>query len=185
MSELDKLIEQANEGDLTSQYRLGLVYYHGPAASQYGLRILPLNEIVERDLTQAKHWFGEAARRGHARSQCNLGICYLEDSPPHPDQAVEWFRKSADQGIALAQCNLGDCYYSGKGVAQDLAAAAHWYGLAAEQDDIVAKLRLMITVAQIMTISGENMRGKLVEKTYDALCPLVPSIVATLPRREP
>ena len=38
-----------------------------------------------------------------------------------------------EQGDMLAQYWLGTIFYSGQGVAQDYAEAAHWYRLAAEQ----------------------------------------------------
>jgi len=43
-----------------------------------------------------------------------------------------WIRL-AEQGDAASQYNVAQLYYSGRGVAQNLAAAAGWYRRAAEQ----------------------------------------------------
>lgn len=58
----------------------------------------------------------------------------------------EWMRL-AEQGQDFAQYNLGEKYYNGDGVPQDLAEAAKWYRLAADQGHVGARIRLDIQYA--------------------------------------
>ena len=53
--------------------------------------------------------FGEAARRGDARGQANLGLCYLHGNgvTSNSVEAVSWFRKAAMQSNVTGQINLG------------------------------------------------------------------------------
>ena len=48
------------------------------------------------------------------------------------------YRLAAEQGHVEAQYNLGTMFEAGRGVAQDDAEAAKWYGLAAEQGHVAA-----------------------------------------------
>src|SRR5262249_41546814 len=57
-----------------------------------------------------------------------------------------WIRL-AEQGDAASQYNVAQLYYSGRGVAQNLAAAAGWYRRAAEQGFPDAQLNLGIACA--------------------------------------
>ena len=77
----------------------------------------------------------QAAERGNAQAQFNLGVMYATGQGVHQDytEAVRWYRKAADQGYAEAQNNLGSMYYAGSGVHQDYAEAVRWYRKAAEQ----------------------------------------------------
>ena len=78
------------------------------------------------------------AEKGDAAAQVELGILDdegLADSRrPNYAKALEWFQRAADQGDAKAQDRIGLMYYSGKGVPQDFAQAAHWYQLAAQAE---------------------------------------------------
>jgi TPR repeat protein len=67
-----------------------------------------------------------AAKKGDAMAQRNLGFCYENGTGVQQDleKAVEWYTKAAEQGYAMAQNDLGFCYESGTGVQQDLARIA-------------------------------------------------------------
>lgn len=54
-------------------------------------------------------------------------------------RAVEATRIRAEKGDAKAQFNLASAYFYGKGVPQDHAEAARWYGKSAEQGDPLAE----------------------------------------------
>lgn len=58
--------------------------------------------------------------------------------------ALEKWQPLAKQGSAAAQLFLGFMYANGQGVARDSAAAADWYGEAAERDNTLAQVRLAI-----------------------------------------
>ena len=76
-----------------------------------------------------------AAKKGLARAQYNLGVCYYNGYgvPKDYSKAVYWYTKSAEQGDAYAQCNIGFCYKNGYGVPKDYNKAVYWYTKSAEQ----------------------------------------------------
>lgn len=84
---------------------------------------------------EAARAYRQAAGRGDAAAQFNLGVCYRRGAGVAADavQAVRWFREAAEQGLALAQINLGAAYYAGDGVAKNDVEAARWFTCAAEQ----------------------------------------------------
>ena len=57
----------------------------------------------------------DAANKGHARAQFNLGEMYENGRGVKQDskEAVRWYRKAAGQEHASAQFNLGVMYYHG------------------------------------------------------------------------
>jgi len=80
--------------------------------------------------------FRQGATAGHALSQFNLGVSFLQGRgwvDEDPERAVYWFKESARQGLAEAENALGFCYEDGYGVTKDLTRAAYWYDLAARQ----------------------------------------------------
>jgi TPR repeat protein len=83
----------------------------------------------------------EAAERGDATAQFNLGAIYRNGYlvPQDYAEAVKWLRRSAEQGFARAQGALGAMYYLGAGVPNDLAQALEWFRLAAANGDDVAQ----------------------------------------------
>ena len=48
-------------------------------------------------------------------------------------EAVGYMKRAAEDGYGAAQCALGDMYFEGRGVEQDYALAAEWYGKAYNQ----------------------------------------------------
>jgi serine/threonine-protein kinase len=129
-SEVDRLVRQAEGGDVLAQASLGQRYYRGDG--------------VRRDLAEAVRWTLEAARQGEARAQSNLGFYYMkgEGTERNPTEAVRWWRAAAEQGLPQAQYNLGVLYEQGQGVEVDYGEAAKWYDLAAAQGDRNASERL-------------------------------------------
>ena len=82
---------------------------------------------------QAAAWFRQAAQRGFARAQYNLGVLYANGDgvPRDASQAAQWFRQAANQEDPKAQYNLGLLYAEGVGVSQDYGEAYVWFTLAA------------------------------------------------------
>ena len=69
----------------------------------------------------------EAAERGDARSEANLGEMFergLGGLPKNEAQAAYWFRKAADHGDVVAQLALGAMYREGRGVPKDELAGS-------------------------------------------------------------
>jgi TPR repeat protein len=86
----------------------------------------------------------EAAEKGDAAAQSNLGTLYADGRGVARDEAeaVRWYREAADQGYGRAQLNLGWMYQRGAGVTQDDAEAVRWYRQAAEQGNAEAQNNL-------------------------------------------
>jgi TPR repeat protein len=139
---LETLTAEAQKGNKYAQYRLGGLYYSGGKLGQHDFS----NNVIAKDYNQAKRWFQKAAEQGHADSQSNLGILYVNGRgvPQNYVQAAQWFRKAAAQGDDTAQYNLGVLYHYGQGVPQDYAQAAQWYRKAAAQGNADAQNNLGI-----------------------------------------
>lgn len=60
----------------------------------------------------------------------------------NPKGAENVLREAAQRGDAVAQHDLGLLYYDGKGVTQDYAEAAIWYGKAAAQGELKSQVKL-------------------------------------------
>ncbi len=88
--QIDEYTAKAHEGDVDSQYNLGIIYYHG--------------EGVPRDFEKALAWFRKAAEQDDPDAQYNLGFMYGRGEGVGKDQrqSFEWFRKAAEQGHAGA-----------------------------------------------------------------------------------
>jgi TPR repeat protein len=73
----------------------------------------------------------EAAARGEADAQFNLGIIYYKGQgvPQNFAEAFGAFKLASEQGKTQAQYYLGVMYEQGQGTQQDYAEAAHWLEL--------------------------------------------------------
>jgi len=113
-SELAMLRTAAQEGDLESQAKLGIMYY--------------LGQGTEVDWDQAKLWLRKASEGGHPEAQAKLGaMCFLGQGGPRDlDESLLWFRKAAEQGEPYAQGCMGVMYAVGEGVPRDLVQAYAW-----------------------------------------------------------
>jgi uncharacterized protein len=70
-------------------------------------------------------------------------------SAEHFEEAARLYRKEAEVlGIASAQVNLAFMYLDGIGVAQSYQEAAHWFTMAAEQDNAEAQQNLGVLYQQ-------------------------------------
>jgi TPR repeat protein len=118
-AELERLKISAQQGDASTQFRLGSMYSSGRG--------------VPRDLRAAAEYYRMAAERGLARAQMFLGLAYLHGSGVTRDtaQGLQWLCRAAEQGHSGAYYYLGNAYAQGQGVAKDTAEAAKWYRLAA------------------------------------------------------
>ena len=100
--------------------------------------------LLQKRYEDAADAFRQAAEKGHAEAQNELGICYYNGCgvKENKAEAAKWVRKAAEQGHAEAQYNLGLCYENGWGVEKNATEAEKWYKLAAEQGNEDAKKRL-------------------------------------------
>lgn len=120
----------AEQGDVVSQYNLGLMYDTG--------------ECVTQDYQEAVRWYRLAADQGQADAQFNLAVMYANGRGVAQDyqEAIRLYQALADQGEADAQTKLGLMYANGQGVAQDFQEAIRWYRLAAAKGDAAASFLL-------------------------------------------
>lgn len=90
--------------------------------------------------------FIEAAKRGDAAAQNEIGVCYDKGLGVTQDlnQAFQWYSKAAAQNLPLAQYNLGVCYYYGRGVESDYVKAVEWLRKAANQKVAMAQYNLSV-----------------------------------------
>lgn len=106
-------------------------------------------------------WYYNAANKGNADAQYNLGKCYDDGSgvPENKAEAVKWYRKAADQGHNKAQCNLGICYFYGYGVAEDKAEAVEWFLKAANQGNDIAQNNLGVCYKNGAGVDKDNVEA--------------------------
>ena len=129
---LDKTRELAEDGNVTAQFNLALMYHYATG--------------VEKDLSQAADWYAKAAGQDHVDAQYYLASAYRDGLglSADPRQAAEWFERAAMRGHAGAEYSLGRLYDAGQlgkpddeagapGEMESKRTAAKWYRRAAEQ----------------------------------------------------
>ena len=133
---IDAIRSSAEQGDVRSQYDLGVCYANGVG--------------VEKNQLEAFNWWNKAANQGYAQAQCELGSCYEKGfgTVIFTPMANYWYIKAADQGYAAAQYAMGKCYTNGVGVAKSDYNALYWYAVAAMQGHVKAAGEVGIAYAQ-------------------------------------
>jgi hypothetical protein len=115
---------------------------------------------VPGDDREAAGWYRQAAERGHAAAQFNLGVRHGQGRGVEASDSLAawWYRQAAEQGYAAAQFNLGIRHAHGDGVPQDLVEAYWWVHLAAARTsgaqqsqftDALEELAAQMTPAQV------------------------------------
>ncbi len=133
---LEKLRQAAQRGEVKAQFELASAYYIGNG--------------VPQDYQEAMKWYRKVAEQGVASAQHNLGIAYSKGLGVPQDylEAVKWYRKAAEQGDSYAQNNLGSLYREGLGVVQNVQEAAKWYEKSASQGYAVAQYNLGVAYSR-------------------------------------
>jgi TPR repeat protein len=109
MSQLQNLINAANNGDIYAMMDLGVSYRFAYSGAK-------------RDLDEAMKWFGMAAQMVHPEVFCYMGyaleipVGYLDPNDDKADykRAFGYFVKGALLDDANSIYKVGDMYYSGK-----------------------------------------------------------------------
>ena len=93
-----------------------------------------------KDYSKAMKWYLEAAGKGNAHAQCQIGNMYNSAKGVTADYstALKWFLKSANQGNTEAQRHIGDLYLAGRGVTHNYSTALQWYNKAVANGDVHA-----------------------------------------------
>lgn len=91
-------LKAAQHDHMVAQHNVGGAYLHGLG--------------VEKNLEQARYWFGRAADLGFAHSEWMMGRIYLEGIGVTPDrnEALKWLTKSLAQGHAPTMITLAQMY---------------------------------------------------------------------------
>ena len=99
---------------------------------------------VARNHAMAVKWYQQAAEKGNAEAQNQLGYCYFqgEGIQQNFEEALKWFKKAAENGSAKGQTNLAACYHKGETVEQSYEEAFKWYTAAAKQGYASAQFNL-------------------------------------------
>lgn len=113
----------AAQGDLRSQYNLGVIFDQG--------------RDVPRDIALAESYYRDAARQGYSDAAYNLAVL-LEEQKPTAGSArwqemIGLYSSLAQAGRADAQFRIGYFYDLGELLEKDQEQAARWYFAAAEQ----------------------------------------------------
>jgi TPR repeat protein len=132
------LIPSAEANDPQAAFVLAMLYEAGHG--------------VPKDTAKAAVLYAQAAKRGIAPAQNNLGSLYANGDgvPRDAEQAVNWWWRAADQGLSIAQINLAAYYALGTAVTQDLIQAYKWAAIAAAGGDREA-LDIVEIVAPLMS----------------------------------
>ena len=154
---LAQLLKEAESGNATAQYMLGMAYKTGQVFSlemtefdqplaQYAAKfgIPDKNSLNLVDSSKSLVWYQEAAAQGYGDALFMLGMisANCDDVPRDAAKAVEWFRQAAEQGHSDAQFKLGVMYASGDGAPTDVATAVEWWQKAAAQGHASAQAKL-------------------------------------------
>jgi TPR repeat protein len=129
-SDFDVLKKKAEEGDASSQYRLGLAYSIGTE--------------VDKNPIESTRWIGLAAKNGDLGAQ----LTYGKNLPDHVE-GLNWINKSAESGYINAQIFLGELYRTKNNeyVKIDIEQSLFWLKKAAKRTDygsINASFRLFL-----------------------------------------
>jgi len=123
LDEQDQLRQQAQRGDLESQFQLGSSYFVGQP---------------EKNLKQAEYWWKQAADKGHSMAAVSLAYLYTgRDAPEFANQRdmLRYLNQSAAAGNPMAQHILGNLYRRGEGgVPRDPDQAQRLYQSACKQN---------------------------------------------------
>lgn len=86
-----------------------------PATVTFAYGLLNGSDYLEQDWERAAYLYLQAAKKGNARAQNNLAVCYRDGLGVYQniETALYWFRKSAEQGNGNGELNLGDLFRDG------------------------------------------------------------------------
>jgi uncharacterized protein len=134
----------AENGDVTAQYALGMIYQQGQG--------------VAPDQKEAYKWFRLAADQGVADAEWFVGLMHANGLgiEKNETEAVKWYRLAAEQGYSAAQHFLGVAYANGAGVKRDDVRAYMWLELAAWQKDSEAAKKLDVVAAGMSPRAIDN-----------------------------
>lgn len=166
----DKSMIGMGQGCIARSARMG----YAEAQVELGLYLRYGSNNFDVDLTEALHFFIEAAQIDHPRALAELADMYANGrgTPMDMTKAYECSVRSAEAGYPDGQFNLAKCYAEGIGVEPNKGLAVEWLAKSAEQFHPKA----MFTLARAIT-SGETTAFPIEDaKRYLNLCMHVPDL---------
>jgi TPR repeat protein len=109
---------------------------------------------------RAVELFGQAAAQGNTDAEYNLGVCFRRGFGVTPDrkQAELHYRSAARRDHESAQLALGDLIAQSAATELEWHEAIHWYRLAADRGNAVAKVRLTeVAQSRLPSQTTQNM----------------------------
>lgn len=131
--QLRQLKDQAFNGNVASQYQLGVYYTtHGD------------NSRWNWNMARGYGWFYDAAKSGHVDAQYMVGMGNLlgRGTSQNTKKAISWLTRSAEQGHGRSQYQLAQIYLNGRGVAMDVLWGRYWLEQAAQSNHPAAQFLL-------------------------------------------
>lgn len=156
---LAKLHKEAESGNATAQYMLGMAYTSGQVFTLEMTELdRPLAQHAEKfgipdkaalgltNLASSLEWYQQAAVKGHGDALFVLSMvsANCNDVDRDATKSAEWFGKAAAQGHDDAQFKLGMMYANGDGVPENAVKATEWWQKAAAQGHVTAQAKLAI-----------------------------------------
>ena len=134
--DLEKLIQDAENGDPAAQLELGIQYLEGIYSDE--------DFLLEKDKEKAFAWVLKSAENGNAIAQNRIGTWYSHGMGCEKDynNAAYWLEESAKNGNDQAQFTIGTYYLHGRGVTKNTNTAIDWFQKSANQGNIAAKQQL-------------------------------------------
>jgi len=107
----------------------------GEPEAQNALANAYVSDPGTQNLAEALRLYQQAADKGLAAAQFNLGMMYELGRGAGADAAAAFkhYLRAAEQGFAPAQFNVGNMYANGTGVKQDYFEASLWFRQAADR----------------------------------------------------
>jgi len=145
---LEKVLGQAEAGDVAAQFQLGFAYFKGVG--------------IEQDHLEAARWLELAAQQDHAGAQYLLGYLYYQGLGLAKDdaQAVHWVRQAAEQGQVEGEYLIGYLYYKGHGVERDYVQAHFWLTRARDNGFAKANGTLELCESEMTASQREQARAQ-------------------------
>ena len=154
----------ANQGNIQSQYLLGVIHHYGRGKSidkdealvwytrsADGDHIPAFNALgiiyyEKENFEKAKEWYLKAAKKNNIYGAYNLGLLYNNDdySKKNIDSSNFWYKKSALLGHSGAMVKVGYNFNKGIGMKKDIDSAFYWYEKAALKGYMIGEYNLGI-----------------------------------------
>ncbi len=157
-TELQQIIEKANNGDFLAQADLANRYHVG--------------EGIAQDMSKAAFWYKKLANNEVAEAQLALGLMYIKGDGVEPDnsQALHWLQRAAEQRLPAAQYLLGVAHAEGHGAEIDRQKAYMWYEISAAMEyknAIEARDELAKQLSKQEILSAERLATEWWMKFHD------------------